>query len=95
MTDDIAKLEAALKTGNKEEVEKLLNGLLLRELTSEERGAALFSIGMAYVELMNSADQEYLNRLTAVTEALQAVDARKKALDEVVKIAEVRNALPS
>jgi hypothetical protein len=93
MALDTTKLEAALKAGDEANIRKEFSAILDRPYTDEENGQALLALGQLYTTLMNSVNQDYVQKLRAIKEGLDALNSGKKKIGEAVKLAEARAGL--
>ncbi|MDO8594756.1 MAG: hypothetical protein Q7R93_04580 [bacterium] len=93
MALDTTKLEAAVRAGDEAAIRAEFSTVLNRPYTEEEKTEALFVIGMLYTKLTNAVNQDYLEKLLAIKEAITAIDGSKRKLSEAVKLAQTRASL--
>ena len=95
MDNDIAKLEAALKEKNFAAAKQLIDHVAKSEMSETEKGDVLIGIASAYMDIVNTANEEYLEALKEIVQGLEKINSAEKRTGDKIKIAEVRQELNS
>ncbi len=93
MAVDIKKIETELSNGNYEEAGKLIKEILAENLTDSDKGAALVGLASAYMELLNTVNKGYLDRIKAINKDIEKIIGMENVVDDEEKIVNVRKAL--
>lgn len=87
------KLEELLKAGKQEEAKNYLRELLQEPLSDEERGALLVGFAAAYLALQHSVNTMHRDILAEDVGALEKIGTLQHAIDEKLRLANVRSSL--
>ncbi|MDB5259767.1 MAG: hypothetical protein JWO73_975 [Candidatus Taylorbacteria bacterium] len=82
-----------MKEGKTEEARKLLAAAVSEPLSDEEKGRALVSLAMLYIEVKNKINADLLADMKKTIETLKVIGKVEFAVNDKVKLAEVRETL--
>lgn len=93
MAIDIKKIEALLDDGKYEEVKNIIRVEAVKEFTGEEKGAALAGLAEIYIDIQNSINKKYLEKLKKAISDIQEVDRTERQVNDEVELEEVKRKL--
>lgn len=93
MAIDIKKIEEDLKTGKYKEAGDSIKDLLKENLSENEKGVSLVGLTCAYMELINTLNQEYLDKLNAMKNNLVQMVGIDEEVADMNNLLQVRTEL--
>ncbi len=88
---NIEALQALLENGKKNEAETMLADFFASSVTEEEIGKAYAELTLAYIEMENFFNEEYLAVLNTALANLKELQRGKSQLLEKIDVADLRN----
>ncbi len=79
--------------GKRDEVRAILQEVVNIPLSDIERGEALVTLAMLYVQVKNSIDADFLADLQKTLEALKMINKKEQEVGDVVALEKVRKDL--
>ncbi len=88
-------LKESVAKGDFKSAKKLIDAFLDQEPTKEDKGKVFTETVHLYVDMVNSLNSSYLIQLNKTAEALKAIDAGEKEVDDAMQIIKTRKKLRS
>ncbi len=79
--------------GKRDEVRAILQEVVNIPLSDIERGEALVTLAMLYVQVKNSIDADFLADLQKTLEALKMINKKEQEVGDVIALEKVRKDL--
>ena len=92
---DENELREAIESRDEKKIRALIDSFTKQKTEKKDRGEMLTDDMMAYMQLTNEMNTQYLEQLNSTLEALKAVDLGEKEIDDNLKITAVRKKLIS
>jgi hypothetical protein len=93
MAVDIKQIENELSQGNYDKAGVLIKQIMTENLTDTDKGAALVGLASAYMELMNTVNRAYLDRLTKINQDIARIIGIDSSIADSEKLINVRKSL--
>lgn len=93
METEKTNLEAALRDKDFPKAEKLMREAAEQKMTESEKAEALTGAATAYMDIVNSTNEQYRESLLEILEGMKRLGLAEKKSDDQIKIAEVRESL--
>ncbi len=93
MKTDLKNIGVLMAEGKRDEVRAILQEVVNIPLSDIERGEALVTLAMLYVQVKNSIDADFLADLQKTLEALKMINKKEQEVGDVVALEKVRKDL--
>jgi hypothetical protein len=93
MKPDIKNIGILMAEGKRDEVRAILQEVVNTPLSDIERGEALVTLAMLYVQVKNSIDADFLADLQKTLEALKMVNKKEQQVGDAIALEKVRKDL--
>lgn len=90
---DFEKLEDLIAHKNFVEAKKMIDEVVDKKLSKEEKGAVYVKVASIYLTITNKLNKAYLEQLDATLGLIKEVTASEKSTDAELKVAEVKQQL--
>lgn len=87
---DFQKLEQCQVSGDWEGAKQLIKSFFDNELTAEEIGEVYTRLTLAYIQVSNNINREYLTFLKQTIEAINYIEKSRGQMTENINMADVR-----
>ncbi len=89
-TQGVAEIEALIQAGKLSDAQKALEVFFLQPLSDKEQGKIYADLLTSYIDIVNSANQEYMHALKNALDHIKEIHAREKKAGDTITLAEVR-----
>ena len=93
MKTDLKNIGVLMAEGKRDEVRAILQEVVNIPLSDIERGEALVTLAMLYVQVKNSIDADFLADLQKTLEALKMINKKEQEVGDVIALEKVRKDL--
>ena len=91
--NQLSQLKDLIKENKLDEAKGILTTILDRPLTDEEKGEAIVTLTMLYIEAKNSMDKEFLDVYEKTMKSIKDIDNAQSRLADAKKLEDVRESL--
>ncbi|HEV7702353.1 MAG TPA: hypothetical protein VGO63_02840 [Candidatus Paceibacterota bacterium] len=89
-TEDIKKIELLLEKGDYNSVRQIVEKMVEKNLTDEERGEGLAAIASVYLDISNAINENYVDALREAIEGMKKINQAEKVVKEDINVRDIR-----
>lgn len=86
-------LASLLSEGKLDQAKEILKGIVAAPLSDVDRGRAIVTLTMLYVEVKNKIDQEFLADLQQTIDTIRKIGVTERKIKDAAALAKVRSEL--